>query len=244
MRLSHNVGTFHARNIGALCALGKYISFLDADDYLDKTMCELSYSAITSDSNIDIVAVDMAVQNADSSYAPNALYAKDCIIDISAFAKMIVTSKRWHWQIPAKLISKATYYEALRLCEVPQRLISAEDTLQCMLLLLESKRIALLSKALYYYRHSEIGITKTQMIDKIKLVIDNHAYIIEILNHLIATQSDNRALISLLKYDLLCQMLNDKRKIKRGFVYYHISSVLKKYYRLCRKFWERKILAS
>lgn len=51
----HNLGLFHTRLNGIKHAHGKYILFLDADDYLNQNICEKIYSILEKDLSIDML---------------------------------------------------------------------------------------------------------------------------------------------------------------------------------------------
>ena len=54
----HNMGVSAARNNGMNHAHGKYISFVDSDDYIDRTMFEKLYKAMERE-NVDMVGCNV-----------------------------------------------------------------------------------------------------------------------------------------------------------------------------------------
>lgn len=50
-----NGGASSARNVGIREARGRYLMFVDADDYVEKTACENLWERITKDEDIDII---------------------------------------------------------------------------------------------------------------------------------------------------------------------------------------------
>ena len=59
-----NSGTIIARNAGIKIATGKYLGFVDSDDYIKPQMYEKLYNCISSD-NYDIVWCDVVIEHSD-----------------------------------------------------------------------------------------------------------------------------------------------------------------------------------
>lgn len=79
-----NKGVSFARNYGVSIAAGEYISFIDADDYLEKDMFEKLYNAIVeSDADISICGYDYVdgrgnlIINSPASPIKNELLSRD-----------------------------------------------------------------------------------------------------------------------------------------------------------------------
>lgn len=58
-----NRGVSSARNVGIDVAKGKYIGFVDSDDYIEKEMYEMLVRAINSDRKIDLAVCDIKDDN-------------------------------------------------------------------------------------------------------------------------------------------------------------------------------------
>ena len=58
-----NRGVSSARNVGIDVAKGKYIGFVDSDDYIEKEMYEMLVRAINSDRKIDLAVCDIKRDN-------------------------------------------------------------------------------------------------------------------------------------------------------------------------------------
>lgn len=75
-----NVGAGAARNIGLKMAKGKYLSFLDSDDFFDYTMLEKSYNKVI-ENKADIVVFganmyDANTKNQECLYSFNKLHTQ------------------------------------------------------------------------------------------------------------------------------------------------------------------------
>ena len=71
----HFIGGF-ARNVGVKEATGKYLMFIDSDDYIDKKACELMYNAITKN-NADVVTANYKCMNEDGKIWEKPIFDPD-----------------------------------------------------------------------------------------------------------------------------------------------------------------------
>lgn len=139
-------GVSAARNRGIKSATGTYISFLDADDYIEKDMYELLLSAITVEDCAGSVCGYFTEKNSlttsyvgiynDIIYAPDlleAMFTDDCIRGF-LFTRLF----------NSKLIKSMTFDTDIAMCEdllFQTKLLSSEP----------SMRFAYVPKALYHY---------------------------------------------------------------------------------------------
>lgn len=138
-----NQGTAKARQKGLDTAHGRYIIFVDADDWIEPDMLEGMYGKALSE-NADIVFCDFVEENGKGTF-----YRKEQPSgpDSADVMKQMLTTL--HGSLCNKLISKdlykrsgARFLEGLNYCE---------DELMVIRLLHESCRVAYMGKGFYHY---------------------------------------------------------------------------------------------
>lgn len=178
-----NEGAGITRNIGQQNASGKYIMFLDPDDYISLDCCEKLYNKIETD-NVDAVYFNAfrfknkskkmeeykelnLLSNKDGSFSP--FYAKDKYNILINYTKE-VWFKFYNRQF---LINNNIKCSEHRLCE---------DYLFNLQFLLSNPKLSVLDEHLYYYRLSQNSLTK-QSTSKLNYILDVHnQYTDKILN--------------------------------------------------------------
>lgn len=165
-----NQGLGAARNTGLAHACGKFISFVDSDDYISPTMFELMLSAISEHS------AEMAVcQACNISFNHNG-----GIKELGSFAipcpnDCITGEEALHLQlnfiVPIlfnsmcfKLTKRKVFEDSGIL--FPEQHRYAEDTPTSIGLFLFCDKIALVKKDLYFYVHNDDSLTSSYSIKK------------------------------------------------------------------------------
>lgn len=156
-----NSGVSAARNNGISKSLGKYIAFVDADDYIDETMYEKMYKK-AEEFNSDIVICNVNdVLNGNKKISLNL---NEGIIDIKSLTEKEFLSNEyfnlgtavWHKIFKSKLI-KENKIKFINYSEV-----ASEDTLFNYEAMLKAKRLYCIDEALYDYKISENSLTKSK----------------------------------------------------------------------------------
>lgn len=94
--LEKNVGLAAARNFGAKKALGQFIIFLDADDYIQRDLLLIQKTFLTENNSLDAVSVDyylvdergnhtVHVNSEEKPIACGIMFRKDLLFDVGLY---------------------------------------------------------------------------------------------------------------------------------------------------------------
>ena len=94
--LEKNVGLAAARNFGAKKALGQFIMFLDADDYIQRDLLLIQKTFLTENNSLDAVSVDYYlvdergnhtahVNSEEKPIACGIMFRKDLLFDVGLY---------------------------------------------------------------------------------------------------------------------------------------------------------------
>ncbi|MGI6007454.1 MAG: bifunctional glycosyltransferase/CDP-glycerol:glycerophosphate glycerophosphotransferase [Ruminococcus sp.] len=147
-----NHGVSYARNYGADRATGDYLLFVDSDDYVDTTICEVLYQKAVADHN------DVVICNEHNLYESNldndAIFVKDIMtanqnfsIKEFPFELCWLTPFPWDKLVKRELFLKVRFPENIRF----------EDLSYVLKLLCLAENIGVVDKPLYYYRRTTSG---------------------------------------------------------------------------------------
>lgn len=163
-----NEGVSVARNEGIKSAKGEYITFVDADDYVDAFFCEKFYKA-AKENTADICVCDYKFIGSEgvekkSSFSLEGLntideYKRDLILrtlyrGYGENIKNAVVSAGVTWGKFYRL----DFIKKVGACFVPN-LIRAQDTIFWLNLLTKTNKITYIDEALYIYRINNFSIT-------------------------------------------------------------------------------------
>ncbi|MCI9435360.1 MAG: glycosyltransferase [Bacilli bacterium] len=98
-----NKGVSEARNLGISKAIGKYILFIDADDWIDETLIETYYNLMIKDSN-DLVINEYNVINRNKSYSQKRDLPTG-VISLQQALYKIINPKGFYGSVWGKLFS-------------------------------------------------------------------------------------------------------------------------------------------
>jgi glycosyltransferase involved in cell wall biosynthesis len=150
-----NGGANSARKKGIEVALGEFVIFLDADDYIDERMCnKLLHIMAKEDVDIALSKLIKVLENKQMTTVdkwPQGRYSSICIaeniIDLQYFFKRKISSG-----LVAGIYKKNIVQKIFNI--VDERIRFAEDYVCLLLLLLEVKEVYVLDEYLYYYRQN------------------------------------------------------------------------------------------
>lgn len=151
-----NSGIGPARNIGIKKATGKYITFIDSDDYIKEDALEIAYKEIEK-SNSDIVVWDYYEVN-ESGH----ILKKDNIKSFNPTS--VLDNKELLFNINPAPWNKLYKKELFNDIKFPNNRIKYEDLLTTPKVLLKATKITKIEQVLSYYLIRDNGETKT--IDK------------------------------------------------------------------------------
>ena len=156
IELDRNRGVSFARKTAIEHSCGKYLIFIDADDYIELNMIELLYAKI-EETSADVAVCDMINEYTDHS----TVVYEDFVSDNKDenFHNMLLGKKTisvlWN-----KLIKRELY--ELEECQLPEYLNSLEDSHVIIRIYYNAVKIVKVNEVLYHYVHSNPNsITKT-----------------------------------------------------------------------------------
>ena len=146
-----NKGVGTTRNIAFQNSSGKYILYIDSDDYIEKDMVELLFNKIKNE-NADIAVCDFFIeQTKGRKIAIDNVYdSKDKNIQSVIEAKFSFSS----------LVNKLISAELFAGCQaIPEGMNFGEDRLMMMQLYYYANKIVKVDKALYHYVNNTSSIS-------------------------------------------------------------------------------------
>lgn len=169
-----NMGVSHARNIGLKASKGKYIYFIDSDDYIENNTIETLVTNIERfEADISIIGYSMywdngKVQNMSNPETFKVLEHEDAIKEW--FSSNLFKGFMWDKMFRSELFKDVFF---------PEGLSYMEDVYVGNKLFLKSQRIVYSGKNLYMYYQSDHNITNAafkksylQGLESIKFMID------------------------------------------------------------------------
>lgn len=161
-RSNHGIGK--TRNFGINKSTGKYIMFLDSDDYLEENACELLYEKIEKD-KLDLVVCDFYNVIKETKVCEKNASFKNTALKDNPDLLLNINLAPWNKIYRSDLIKKNNikFIEDLKYEDVPFVALS----------LLKSKRIGKVDKPLIYYtihEKSETTVRDEKIFDIIKIV--------------------------------------------------------------------------
>ena len=152
-----NQGVSKARNKGLDLAKGKYIGFVDGDDYIEKNMIESIISNIeNTKADIGICGYNI-VDDRNIKIKKSDCSERNLIIDNEQALELIFTTNKINGFLWNKIFKKELF-EKVRL---PEDMNICEDLYIVCKLLNEDNIISYTPQALYNYRENLNGATKT-----------------------------------------------------------------------------------
>lgn len=171
-----NAGLGMARNTGLEHATGKYICFFDSDDYIDPKTIEVAVQTARRE-RADIVTFGMTFVDRDGGPVWQRIPAADRACYAGSEIQELFLPCLFHYEPPEieikNLILSACSclfsMDLINRCEwrfVSEREIISEDAYSLLGLYNYVERVAVLSKALYYYCENDTSLTRSYRADR------------------------------------------------------------------------------
>lgn len=170
---NENQGVFISRLLGLKEAKGKYIMFLDSDDYIKKDAISILYERIKKD-KVDLVRCNLLEFDDQKVYYDNndiveGIYNKD---EFDKYVYSLLFSGIYFNSLCRQLIKKDVLLKSY--IKPKTNLKYAEDLFVQFNVLMNVKSIALINDRLLMYRNNDLSVTKIKKTDAyIKSILDN-----------------------------------------------------------------------
>lgn len=168
---TQNKGVSSARNLGMNVAKGKYVGFVDADDYIEKDMFKILYEKIKKD-NSDMVMCDVYIENTKKSIYK--IYDENYIFNKDLMAKNLFNNSGFNW-----LCNKLFKMEIVQYITLNESIHMGEDILFICEYICKGSKYSYISIPLYHYMirvdsacNSEFNYKKLTNIKAYECILD------------------------------------------------------------------------
>lgn len=171
-----NCGIYQARKAGLMIAKGKYVTFLDADDWIEQGAFEFAMETLLKDDEIDLLTYAYRY-NQDGRIDENSY--EEGIYDRNAIRNYVVSGMMFDFKIGkwrlipslcTKFIRKSLCYEIIN--NVTDYITLGEDALVTYPSVCRANKIGIFNRPYYHYRVNDESCTHTFPLERINQVID------------------------------------------------------------------------
>lgn len=162
-----NKGVAAARNYGLSIAKGKYIAWIDPDDYVSEDWYE-KISNVLIYKKTDILFFDYVLLK-NGNLKDKKFYSKSKYMKMEEFLDEVVKDKNIQSQLWQKIFKRDLYKDL----QFPENIMCMEDYAILHKLILKSNKIYYLAQKLYFYR-----VRKNSLVTRIDLKKSYQCYLI------------------------------------------------------------------
>lgn len=154
-----NKGVSYTRNLGVQISKGKYLAWIDPDDYIDDNWWNNIKKII--DKDVDIIFFDYRVLKGNQ-FIDKSFSNKSKFVDKHLFLKEIVIDRRIQNQLWQKVFKKSL----MQNIKFPENISLMEDYAGLHKIVLNAKSVYYIAEKLYIYRIRDNSIVASGSIDK------------------------------------------------------------------------------
>lgn len=176
-----NKGLSGARNTGIKKAHGKYLAFVDSDDYINKMMIEKLYCAINKSEGVELAVCGIQCIydhnfQGEKQEVRSIIKDEECDAQIAIERLFSPLAESWQYVVSCNKLYKSSLFD--NVCFLESYI--HEDEIIIHRILGQCKKIVFISDILYYYRQRNGSITAAeytaQHLDYFKAIEDRIIY--------------------------------------------------------------------
>lgn len=151
-----NEGVSAARRVGACCAKGEYLMFVDGDDTIPNNSISNLYEQI---GDTDCVVGEFRLIGADYLVP----YIGECVLNRDDVIRGYLRfDQRYRWELTGKLYRKQLFTHSI--LDVDSKIVIFEDYLASLRYLLQSNSVTYINMPVYHYRIREDSCSHTRVV--------------------------------------------------------------------------------
>lgn len=209
-----NGGSTSARKLGIQNATGKYIMFIDADDYIKPDM--ISYMVDIAENNEADIVTDTFITDVNQQDYPQGGKLEEGVYRGEDLKKKVLPNMFYHnilehWGIWPTLWGKLFKRDIIgeKILELDERIFYGEDAASVFPACLKANCICIIKKYFYHYRAVQNSVSKSANKD----LLDNMYYLHEYLYRIFSESEYSEVLLKQLGYYMLSVMNHAGQKL-------------------------------